>query len=281
MDHSHTTSTTCKPTVLYYSFVCQEYSQHLGQMFITDQENTSDVSMPSQLAPNVWILTTAPSAVTTRDYPHMPRRNNTVHWSEETHPYIMPTHSLQCYNTEFSSTPTICRTTLRSKYIFGYGEPKHDKYIIYEFSHMATLGATLEQESATTLGQHTLSSSRTTLQPHGHRHSTHHTLFTWRVNRRYRFNLDTVFTYRSLCNGYRITYTCRFGNILLLFLLALTCQISVPTFTTRYHAIYNCGWWCRGSTHLQMWWQGLTAYKTSQESWPAYRVYTYTDRELM
>ena len=34
-------------------------------MFITDQKN-SDVSMPSQLTPNVWILTTAPSAVTTK-----------------------------------------------------------------------------------------------------------------------------------------------------------------------------------------------------------------------
>ena len=40
-----------------------------------------------------------------------------------------------------------------------------------------------------------------------------------------------------------------------------------------------CGWWCRGSTHLQMWWQGLTACKTLQESWPAYEAYTYTKRE--
>ena len=37
--------------------------------------------------------------------------------------------------------------------------------------------------------------------------------FIWRVNRRYRLTLDTVFTYRSLCDGYRITYNSRFGNI--------------------------------------------------------------------
>ena len=61
------------------------------------------------------------------------------------------------------------------------------------------------------------------------------------IQHRYRFNLDTVFIYRSLCNGYRITYTSRFGIILLLFLLVLTCQISVLTFTTRYHTIYHCG----------------------------------------
>ena len=43
--------------------------------------------------------------------------------------------------------------------------------------------------------------------------------------------MDTVLTYRSLCYGYRITDTSRFGNILLLFLLVLTCQISVPALT--------------------------------------------------
>ena len=57
------------------------------------------------------------------------------------------------------------------------------------------------ERQATTLGLHTLSSSRTTLQPHGQGHSTHHTFFIWRVNRRYTFNLDTVFAYRSLCKA--------------------------------------------------------------------------------
>ena len=32
------------------------------------------------------------------------------------------------------------------------------------------------------------------------------------------------------------------------YFLVLTCQISMLTFNTRYHAIYFCGWWCRGST---------------------------------
>ena len=211
------------------------------------------------------------------NYPHMPRRNNTVHWSKETHPYIMAAHSLQCYITKFFSTPTLWRTTLRSKYIFGHGKPKHDKYIMYEFC----IWQHLEWESATTLGPHTLSSDGTTLQTHGQRHSTHYTVFTWRVNSRYRFNLDTVFTYRSLCNGYRIAYTSRFGDILLLFLLVLTWQISAVTSTTRYHMIYNYGWWCRGSTHLEMRQQGLTACKTLYKSWPTYRTYTYMDGELM
>ena len=106
-----------------------------------------------------------------------------------------------------------------------------------------------------------------------------HPNFTWRVNQRYSIYLDTVFSYRSVCKGYSIAYTSRIRDLLLLFLLVLTCQISVPTFTTRYHAIYNCGWWCRGSTHLQMWQQGPTAYKTSQESWPVYGLSTFMDGE--
>ena len=54
------------------------------------------------------------------------------------------------------------------------------------------------------------------------------------------------------------------------FFLVLTCQISALTFMIRFFMTYYCGWWCRGSTHLQMQWQGWTAYnnKTSWESWP-------------
>ena len=97
MYHSYTISAAGKPTILYYSFVCQEYSQYLGQMFITVQENP-DVSMPLQLAPNVWILTTAPSAVTTKI---------TLIWPGETTQFIevrKPIHVLHL--------PTACSATL-------------------------------------------------------------------------------------------------------------------------------------------------------------------------
>ena len=50
---------------------------------------SSDVSMPSQLTPNVWILTTAPSAATA-----MHRKENTVYCSEKPFPHTMSTHSL-------------------------------------------------------------------------------------------------------------------------------------------------------------------------------------------
>ena len=36
--HSYTNSTTCKPTILHYHYICQEYNQHFSQMFLRDQE---------------------------------------------------------------------------------------------------------------------------------------------------------------------------------------------------------------------------------------------------
>ena len=98
------------------------------------------------------------------------------------------------------------------------------------------------------------------LQIHDQWHQTHHPfhITPW-VNSWYRINLDTIFSCRISFNSYRIAYTSWIRDLLLLLLLVLTCQISVPTLTTRFYVIYYCGWWCRGSTHVQMWWQGQTA----------------------
>ena len=143
---------------------------------------------------------------------------------------------------------------------------------------MATPREPPEWDLTSTLGKHSFSPSQSALQTYDQWHYTYQNFhITWKVNRRHSINLDAVFSHRSLCNSYWITYTSRIGDILLLVLLVPTCQISAPTFTTRYYAIYYCGWWCRGSTHLQMQWQGKTAHKTLWDSWPAYGVSTYTD----
>ena len=54
---------------------------------------SSNVSMPSQLAPKVWILTTATS-MAAATITLMPRRDNTVYCSEKNHPHTTSTHSL-------------------------------------------------------------------------------------------------------------------------------------------------------------------------------------------
>ena len=49
---------------------------------------SSDVSMPSQLAPNAWIVNNSTLSSNHHKYPHLPGRNS----SEETHSCIVTTH---------------------------------------------------------------------------------------------------------------------------------------------------------------------------------------------
>ena len=161
------------------------------------------------------------------------------------------------------------------------GKPQHGQHVIIRLLHIATLEGPKERDTASLFVQRTISSNCPTLQSHDQWQWTYHPLYIphW-VNRWYSINLDTIFSHRSLHNGYRIAYTRWIGDLLLLLLLVLTCQISMATFTTRFYVIYYCGWWCRGSTLLQMQQQGQTAYKISQESWPAYGMRTNMDGEL-
>ena len=66
--------------------------------------------------------------------------------------------------------------------------------------------------------------------------------FYWWVNRRNSFSLHTIFSCRSLHNGYSIAHISGIRDTLLLLLLVLTCQISALTFTIRFYMIYYCGW---------------------------------------
>ena len=53
------------------------------------------------------------------------------------------------------------------------------------------------------------------------------------------------------------------------------------TFTIRFYVTNYCGWWYRGSTHLQMWQHGGTAYnKALWEWWPVYEMGSYMAGEL-
>ena len=66
---------------------------------------THSVSIPSQIAPNVWILTTPPSAVTTAHHTHLPRRNIKIYYNKEANSHLATTPNLQCYITQLPSTP--------------------------------------------------------------------------------------------------------------------------------------------------------------------------------
>ena len=92
--------------------------------------------MPSQLTPNVWILTTAPSAATatitlmclgeTTKFIAVKRPIHILYLptacSATSHNFNLPTH--------YEGPP------LKSEHLFGHGKPEHNKYIICKFLHM-------------------------------------------------------------------------------------------------------------------------------------------------
>ena len=220
---------------------------------------TSDVSMPSQLMPNVWILTTAPTTVTSKiTLICLGEATQFIEVRKPIHVLHLPT-ACSATSPNFHLPPHYKSQPLEVNISLDMANLNMINILSLNFWVWQHLNKHQNESQLQHLASIPCSSSGTTLQAHGHWHSTCYTFFIYRANKWYRFNLDTVFTYKSLCNGYRITDTSRFGTILLLFLLVSSFQISMPTFTTRYHAIYHCGWWYRGSTHLQMQWQDLTA----------------------
>ena len=78
--HSYTIATTCKSTILHYSFLCQEHSQYFCQMFLTDQEIFRCQYALLTCTKCLDINNSTLSSIH-HNYPHMPGRNNTVHWS--------------------------------------------------------------------------------------------------------------------------------------------------------------------------------------------------------
>ena len=105
-------------------------------------KKTQDVSIPSQLTPNVWILTTPPLATTT---------TITLICPGETSKFITiqkPIHILQLPPACSSAMPDFHLPQImkiqKNQHFFGYGKFKHDQCIIYEFPNMATFGEASE-----------------------------------------------------------------------------------------------------------------------------------------
>ena len=111
---------------------------------------------------------------------------------------------------------------------------------------------------ATWLGQHTLSSYWSTLQVHDQQQWTHHSIcFSQWVKKWYSISLDIIFSYRNLCNGYRITDTHGLEIFCCYFFwhqpAILMCQ---PLWSgSSQHTIVDD---VEGSTCLQMWWHSWT-----------------------
>ena len=220
---------------------------------------TQSISLPSQFTPNIWILTSAPSTVTTAI---------TLICPGETTKFITVKKLIHIL-----WLPPACSIT----------SPHFHLSLCYEHSAL-TVNVSLNMVNLNMVNLSSLDFHIWQhLKDHGNETQLHHlfSIPSVPIAQLYKHMISgikpiTPFTSPEESTGDTVsiwtlfshTGVYRIGDILLLFLLVLTCQISMPTFTTRFYMIYYCRWWCRGSTHLQMQWQGQTAHKTSWESWP-------------
>ena len=132
-------------------------SQHFSQMFFTNQEifrcQYSLTTCPKCLDINNSTFSSSSS----HKYTHMPRGNNTVYWSKETHPHITSTHHLQCYIIQIFTYPHIMKDyTLEVNISLDMTNLNMINILICKILHMPTLGKAPEWELATAFGQYTL-----------------------------------------------------------------------------------------------------------------------------
>ena len=189
---------------------------------------------------------------------------------------------MQCYISTLPSTTPLWNSPANYQYISQYSKPLCDEYLISRIQNMATFRETTGTWPSCitwpTYHQFLLINSTSTwstaMDPSLPFISTDQSIDDTA-------SLWTLFSHTGI-------YVMPIGSLIpsglgifcCYFFLVLTCQISALTFMIRFFMTYYCGWWCRGSIHLQMWWQDSTAYnETSWESWPVYKMGTYTDGE--
>ena len=213
------------------------YARSLGS--ITSQcslqiRKTSDISIPSQMAQNVWILTTAfctPASTITLNFPGKAmtfiKVEKPIHIlrippacsATSSHIYQPPTY--QNSNLEVNISLDVANLNMINISSLDFCIWQHLKGQRNK-THLQHL-PTIPLIPVSKIYQHIISGTQHLIPFKSANELTGDTDLIW----------DSVFTYRNICYSHRITYTSRIGNILLLFLLVLISQISALTFTTR------------------------------------------------
>ena len=192
----------------------------------------SATNLPTQIAPDVWILTTPVAA---------PANTMTLICPEktmETIPIQKPIHILKLHTASSATTPDFylppryetptldVNISLNMANLYMTNIPAQDFHI---WKHLGSNRSDMQLQHLTTIPsipvhkiyQHLLNNTLPIIP--FDTESTENTYSIW-----------TLFAQSgNVCFSYRITYTSRNWLILLLLLLVPTCQISAPTFTSR------------------------------------------------
>ena len=196
-------------------------------------QKASGINLPTQVAPDVWILTTPFTAPANTITLICPKK------AIETIIIQKPVHILRLC--------TACSATSPNFYLPArYETPTLDVNLSLNMAnlhiinisaqdfciwkHLGSNRSEAQLQHLTTIPsipvhkiyQHLLNNTLPIMPFDMDKESTEHTNSIW-----------TVFTYRDVCYSYRIAHTSRIRLILLLLLLVPTCQNSMLTFTTR------------------------------------------------
>ena len=238
--------------------------------------NTNSATIPTPIAPNVWSLTSASTMVltgimiicldeaprfittqTTFNILHLPQACSTA-----SQHFNLPPH----YETHQLTINISLNTANISSPDFRIWQHLEDHWNGTQLHHLVNISSVPIDQ----LYKHMISSNGPITPFTSANKSVDDTASIW-----------TLFSHRGIyAMAIRLLIPAGLGIFCCYFFLVLTWQISALTFMIRFYVTYYCGWWCRSSTHLQMWWQGWMAYNnTSWETWHVYEMGTYVDGE--
>ena len=242
---------------------------------------TQSISLPSQITPNVWILTTAPSAVTNLITLICPGENTTFITVKK------PIHVLQlppacsAISAHFNLAPCYEHPALRVNISlnmanlnmaniwsldFCIWQHLKDHRNEIQLHHLSSIPSV----PIAKLYKQMVSGIKPIIPFTSCEEWTGDTVSIW-----------TLFPHIGVyVMAIRSLIPAELGIFCCYFICCQPARLAHQPIQPMYYVIYYCGWWCRGNTHLQIWWQGQTAHKASWESWPAYGVSIYTHGEM-
>ena len=172
---------------------------------------------------------------------HLPWRNHKIYSNKEANSHLVTTPSLQCYIAQLPSTPMLSKFTFKCQYFSGHGEPNTINISSVDFD----IWQHLEKHQNESQLHHLASIPSVPVdQLYRCMISGIHCITPFTTPKESTGDTDSIWTLFSHTGVYvmaiRSLIPAGIRDFLLLFLLVSTCQISVPTFTTRYHAVYHC-----------------------------------------
>ena len=136
--HTYTFPAISKSTNVYFSFIHKKPSKNISAQCSLQVRKTSDINMPSQIAPNVWILTMPLSALANSITLICPGKATTfIKVEKPIHILTVPT-ACSATSSNFHLPPRYQTPHLEVNISLDIANLYMTNYFIIRFLHMAT-----------------------------------------------------------------------------------------------------------------------------------------------